>query len=421
MLCILFWISKNSGIILATLFFFTFLTFVLEKPTNIKVGKGYWTLKLSKKIEEYATTFTVHGLSRIYIGNATEKCLWTIFVVFALVVNGYVLTHYVTKYQKHDVYQSLSYTSTTQAYYPQITFCLFYREVALAYFKEKTMNLPNTHYIWSNNVFILRQRSPSNKSLLPQFVERFNYVISHKETNGTCITWHNYKKLYQNLFSSENSFILLDLLVPKVQRGLSLISLTVNEQSVSGIHQNPHLLVFENRWYQLTFSKTVIIRKPYPFPSRCTFKTKQHKFPGLYNQQVCKFVENDTKLIQKFPNQVQSCPLACEESSFYFSTTIISNIKPCYIDIAKLEKSDGSFPCGNKDNETKVEFVSYRFLLSYQHPEVYTTIEEKELYPKIQMIGEIGGFFGLMIGASCLSLLELVICIILVAAKRIWR
>ena len=421
MLCILFWISKNSGIILATLFFFTFLTFVLEKPTNIKIGKGYWTLKLSKKIEEYATTFTVHGLSRIYIGNATEKCLWTIFVVSALVVNGYAFTQYVTKYQKREVYQSLSYTSTNQAYYPQITFCLFGREDALEYLKEKTMNIPNTNSFWSNNVFILSQYSPFNKSLFSKFVERPKFVISHKETNGTCITWHNYKKLYQNLFSYENSFILLDLHVPKVQRGLSLISLTVNEQNVSGIHQNPHLLVLENRWYQLTFSKTVIIRKPYPFPSRCTFKTKQHKFPGLYNQQVCKFVENDPKLIQKFPNQVQSCPLACEESSFYFSTTFIGKMKPCYIDIAKLEKSDGSFPCGNKDNETKVEFVSYSFLLSYQHPEVYTTIEEKELYPMIQMLAEIGGFFGLMIGASCLSLLELVICIVLAAAKRIWR
>ena len=421
MLCILFWISKNSGIILATLFFFTFLTFVLESPTNIKIGKEYWTLKLSKKIEEYATTFTVHGLSRIYIGNATEKCLWTIFVVFALVVNGYVLTKYVTKYQKHEVYQSLSYTSTTQAYYPQITFCLLGREDALKYVKEKTMNIPNTHYFWSNNVFIVSQYSPNDKSLFSDFVERPEYVISHKETNDTCITWHNYKKLYQNFFSSENSFILLHLFVPKVYHSINTMVLTINEQNVSGIHQKSHLLVFGNRWYQLTFSKTVISRKPYPFPSRCTFKTKQHKFPGLYNQQVCKFVENNTKLVQKFPNQDKSCPLACDETSFYFSTTLIEKFKPCYIDIAKLKKGDGSYPCGNKDNETKVEFVRYKFLLSYQHPEVYTTIEEKELYPKIQMIGEIGGFFGLMIGASCLSLLELVICIILVAAKRIWR
>ena len=130
--------------------------------------------------------------------------------------------------------------------------------------------------------------------------------------------------------------------------------------------------------YQLTFSKIVIIRKPYPFPSRCTFKTKQHNFPWLYNQQVCKFVKNDTEFINKFGEQDQNCPLACEDISFYFSTTAIKEIKlPCNINIVTLEKGNSLY-CKEKPENNTLAFLRYQFLLSYQHPEVYATIEEKE-------------------------------------------
>lgn len=157
---------------------------------------------------------------------------------------------------------------------------------ALKYLKENGLSKIdqiNSPYYWSIKVFFLSHYSPPDKYLFNSEFEKPKYMINHEETNGTCVTWYSQKKLYQNLFRSKDSFVLLDLMVPKLTDDLEMLLLTVNEQNVSGIHQNPSLLAFANLMYQLTFSKTVIIRKPYPFPSQCTFKTKQHKFPGLYN------------------------------------------------------------------------------------------------------------------------------------------
>ena len=81
----------------------------------------------------------MHGLSRIYTGNTTEKFFWLIFVILALVINGIVLTGYVSWYQKYGVYQDVSYTPTTKSFYPQITFCLSDRKDALKHLKRKTL------------------------------------------------------------------------------------------------------------------------------------------------------------------------------------------------------------------------------------------------------------------------------------------
>ena len=243
-------------------------------------------------------------------------------------------------------------------------------------------------------------------------------MISHEETNDACITWHSHKKLYQKLSTYKNYFVLLKLMISKLEEVPELILLTINEQNVSGIHQNPQLIVHPNLMYRLSFSKTVFIRKPYPFPSRCTFKTKQHKFAGLYNQKVCKFVNNDPELVTKFDNQDQSCPLVCKDTSFYFSTAVIKEIKqPCKNDKVKL--SNGNLPkCEEEVKTDTIEFLNYQFLLTPQHPKS-TTIEEKELYPLVQMLGKIGGFMRLMVETSCLLLLELVIRAILMVVKRI--
>ena len=54
-----------------------------------------------------------------------------------------------------------------------------------------------------------------------------------------------------------------------------------------------------------------------------------------------------------------------------------------------------------------MKFVRCQILLSFQHPKVYIAIEEKELYPLVQMLGEIGGFMGLMIFLSVTSQIDI--------------
>ena len=75
-------------------------------------------------MEEYTTTLTLHGLSRIYSGNAVEKVIWSALVLISMIFAGLAFHSFLLKYHKYEVYQSVYSTPATEAYYTQVTFCL---------------------------------------------------------------------------------------------------------------------------------------------------------------------------------------------------------------------------------------------------------------------------------------------------------
>ena len=402
---------------------------------------------MSQKIKEYATSFTIHGLSKVYTGNKLEKCIWLTFVLAALIVSGFIIKIFATKYQRHDVYQSHSSTFTARLYYPQVTFCLLnlsprYRPPK--YFsicdtgirKNQSCNKYKGPFAWSNRVFIIKQFLGSTANFGTIRINP-NDIINHEETNGSCITWHAKKTIFQD--GLKRSTVRLTLYVPKniSPRSLNVISVTVVEQNVSGIFQEPQITMKEGEKHIVTLSKTVTIRKPKPFPSNCTYKTKEHKFPGLYSQTVCHYFNHEISMYQRnittksfgryyIPKDIlnqpsleqQSCPLACESTRFDISSMIDDSDKR-YCNIALGD--DNPWPKCIQRNKNKIttSFSQFSLSIQYQHPQIYTTIEEKELYSFSEMLAEIGGFIGLLIGASCMSVLELIIYAILLVLKRL--
>ena len=57
---------------------------------------------MSQKIEAYTTSFTIHGLSKVYTRNKLQKCIWLTFVSVAVVVSGFIIKIFATKYKRHD-------------------------------------------------------------------------------------------------------------------------------------------------------------------------------------------------------------------------------------------------------------------------------------------------------------------------------
>ena len=97
----------------------------------------------------------------------------------------------------------------------------------------------------------------------------------------------------------------------------------------------------------------------------------------------------------------QSCPLGCESSRFNISSMIdYSDKRYCNIDLG----DDHPRPKYIQRNKNK---MTTSFSQLSQHPQIYTTIEEKELYSFSELLAEIGGFIGLLIGVSCMYLLGL--------------
>ena len=216
-----------------------------------------------------------------------------------------------------------------------------------------------------------------------------------------------------------------------------MVSVTITEQNVVGILQEPQITMKEGKKHIVTLSKTVKIRKTKPFPSNCTYKTKKHKFSGLYSQVVCHYFNHEismykinitTKSFGRYyiPNDImnkpsveqQPCPLVCESTRFDISSMIDDSDKRCCN--INLGDSNTQPKCIQRNkNKRTASFSKFSFSIHYQHPQIYTTIEERELFSFSEMLAEVGGFIGLLIGASCMSLVELIIYAILLALKRL--
>ena len=416
-------------------------------------------------MEEYATTLTLHGVSRIYSGNAVEKFIWSVLVLASVIFAGLAFTGFLKKYHKYEVYQSVYSTPTTEAFYPQITFCLsayqpkwqalLCKEIhyisCKTIQKEKLWNKTNKGSFWSNGIFIIKQTFITNNTINMSINQ--SHIVSHEETNDTCVTWHFKKSLREVLFTFSTLHLNLHVREDLLPSNFQDITVAISEQNVSGIHLMPKFSLSPGDDYIMRLSKTVTIRKPKPYQSQCTFKTKQHYFPGIYNQQVCQTVSNDIKLFKSsgrtqeftkhlFPKDIlnkygidgranekedtaiksMNCLLACIDTTFDVNVLETKRFEESCIMNLESFVTNGTIHC-LREQSTNITntLLQYSLRLSYLHPESYTIIEEKGLYNFSELLADVGGFLGLMVGASCLSLLELVICITLMVLKRFFK
>ena len=418
----------------------------LDHPERVKTGENV-ERKISNKMEEYATSFTIHGLSKIYTGNPLEKLLWITCVLVALVCCGLITSSYATKYRQREIYQNVLERAETKAYFPQVTFCVLnFHPLFCEQYNVCGRNIPedqpwsksNSSFIWSNDVFVIESTYSKNVFQYDNLEIRPGDIISHKEVNGSCVTWHGEKKLYHHPFNMGN--ILLNVYVPKdiAITETVIVGATIDEQNVSGILQIPHAVFKAGDYFAAQLSKTFIIRKANPFPSKCMGNMKEYNFPGLYNQRVCKFIKNTVKYLKEIKGALsfierlvdknllnkyfagQYCPFPCEETRYDISwITSTDDEKYCNISNKRFDINE-SLSCVDKTSDADTtKFAKFSLELLFKHPEFFTIIEEKELYSLQEMLGEIGGFLGLMIGASCMSLLELIIYLILSVTRKL--
>ena len=418
----------------------------LDYSELVKTGENV-ERKISNKMEEYATSFTIHGLSKIYTGNPLEKLIWITCVLVALVCCGLITSSYATKYRQREIYQNVLERAETKAYFPQVTscvlnlhplFCEQYNICSRNIPEDQPWSKSNSSFIWSNDVFVIEALYSKNVFKFYNLEIKPGDIISHKEVNGSCITWHGEKKLYHNPFRMGN--IVLNVYVPKAIAIVEpIIGVTIEEQNVSGILQIPQYAFLEaGESVGAQLSKTIIIRKANPFPSKCMGNMEEYNFPGLYNQKVCRFIKNTMKYLKEINGVLsfieslvdknllnkyfaeQHCPFPCEETRYDISwKTWTDDEKYCKISNKHFDIDERLSCVDETSNENTIEFAKFSLELQFKHPEFLTIIEEKELYPLQEMLGEIGGFLGLMIGASCMSLLELIIYLILSVTRKL--
>lgn len=406
--------------------------------------------KLVHKKDEYIQSFTVHGLTRICTGSKAESSFWLVMLLFGLVISVYVVYRLVSKYLRFEIYTEISQMVTSHNYFPAITFC-DYNLLMATYFaycgvssgdkhnhihvpcqvtasnkKNTIKNILNNTKEWSNGKFHVTQcfswgsRQCANDTFLK----------SLSKHNHACFTW-NYNSDFYDAYS--HAYIQFSANKTADFQHSYIVAL-VHDPRIEELDMTNRVILEPAKTYELRIAKTVMKRLPSPYPSKCTDKKPNDIFPGKYTRRTCLESIN-------YVNMFKKCGDVLDHHKEYIPADIvrqykrnetIKNIMSCVHKFSKTQvemTDDCPFPCeemelqtmasfhemsGKKDGENSI----YRVDIQYQNVDSYRVVEEKMLFSWDQVIGEVGGLLGLVIGASFISFIEILAYLYLCCIQR---
>ena len=259
------------------------------------------------------------------------------------------------------------------------------------------------------------------------------YFTTKTKLNNSCITW-NYDGTFHDTYGHVD--IKFDFTKPPHMTNDVQLFAIPHDPNILEIDLTKKVEIDADHKYEIKIDKTYIKRLPAPYPSNCTDGEGENIFEGKYTRFNCieshyyidmykrcgdvfdyvkkyipqtvveKYGDNSTKVQSCLRNYTQRelrnlkrCQFACEVLDLnYFTTFQMRRMK-------------------REDNHTNV--LRYQIGIQLKTANEYKIMEEKQLYTLSQMACEIGGFVGLIMGMSMISLIEIVVFIVLSIAKRV--
>lgn len=409
---------------------------------------------LSEKKSEYASTLTMHGLARIFTASTPEATFWLVILLVGVSISSYVIHGLVSNYLSYKIYTELRSTVTTTNTLPGLTVC-DYEEMSDNYFsycgmkanasgqldsltmacnhsfvqEQEITNLLHKNNRWSNGYFHVKEcRGWSGKDCAND-----KYIKSLSNYKHRCFTLNYGANLYDAYSHVDVTF---ELNTTNAVRKNKIV-LVIHDPRVKELDITNRVILEAGSTVELKVEKTLIKRLPFPFPSNCTLGKYNDHFPGKYTRRNC--LESNV-----YVNMLKECGAVWDYHRNFLPADILEKYeKPnisinesieCMTNYAKREVRDihdCPFPCEeieyittptiyyNNINTSTSNRTTYRFEMQYQQVDSYKTIEEKQLYSLDQVAGEVGGFLGLVIGASFISIIEIVFYAILCMIHKI--
>lgn len=189
--------------------------------------------------------------------------------------------------------------------------------------------------------------------------------------------------------------------------------------------------------YEITVGKTLLVRKAEPY-SKCQESAGSRDldvFPGAYSRRTCIITYKQMAIFKECGDifdHIRSF-LPQETIQMLQQNKTIKEVQECirrnFVKIKGPPKEICPFPCSEmslrisphsyKRDDAKEGI--YDLELQLESVDSYTLMEEQPIYSLEQLSAEIGGFLGLVVGASLLSFIEMFICGTLVLLKKIFN
>ncbi len=421
-------------------------------------------------------SLTVHGLPRIFLSKRLlPKLIWATIFVFACSLLGLFLHERVVLYTKRHHSIKMERTTSSSMNFPTLTICdtdRMYDEQSLKFsdFPEKCNRRPNGQAtelfrygckLFTSNVsfsctydFRSRCRFPEHFAPSRSFYQCFTF-----NKNGTLVQSVNERNygidllLYKNpnegtTFSIDNNPL------RKFSQGLLLLVHSPDEEM--GIALGNSVALIPGFQIEISLIKKDLKRLPAPFASNCSSKTTvKQLIGGKYNRKNClsscsfnqiyekcgKVTEHaqpympqkDYPTTKTFINQssynecrlknalsngntICDCPFPCEQVTYEKQVTqrpwqASSLTKTMKIQLAKF--------LGIQPSEVNLNLLKENFIHLKVFFDDFTTltIVEQEMYNIESLLCDFGGLMGLLVGASAISLLE-ILCLL---AQALWN
>lgn len=418
-------------------------------------------------MNEYAYSFTIHGLSRIASGNKKEKIIWAIFISSAVATAAYLIQGYIKTYLKHEVYQDLTAMKIDTMYFPSVTFCLVSPKYILNNYYEPKCKIPkrkleeSSDFLTANSFFAVASCQMDRVSGCYQDDGLIHF---REDMKHACFTWHPQRKFFQRERGMYIKFLVDDTVGRHDE-----VSVTIHDQDIDPMFLTPQLSISPEKRYLLKITKRITKRLPHPFPSKCSNKTKDHHFPGAYDRETCVAINRNIEIFKKheefsdlgkyslqlamgdkfnlskyrdgftrialdrFLNdgiKYPPCPFSCYETRYEVTPSVLDNLRFDYRHLPSDKVMHNPFvydtsydyfwgdDCAFLRFNPSLSPVLYNVQIDYLNKDFYYLSEEKELYPWDKMLGEIGGIVGLMMGASALSIVEVLIYVAIASGRK---
>ncbi|XP_066927996.1 acid-sensing ion channel 5-like isoform X2 [Clytia hemisphaerica] len=401
----------------------------------------------NKRIGDYVDGFTVHGLTKVFKGKKKESTVWMVFIFVGLLLAGVVIGRLVAKYYRFETYTEVKSVVTAKNVIPSISVCDF-SELRKAYFSycgttllSKDENrtkeycdhsklnleaLDNSTMVngkWRNRLFEIEECYPweGAKCNSPK------YFKSHML--GACFTW-NYDGEFHDAYGHVDFQFKYLRNSSKHRPDIIIIP---HDPRISEIDLTKKITIDMNKHYEIKIGKTYMIRKPHPY-SKCTAEATNAEldvFPGNYDRRTCRETYKQLNSFKECGDIFEYFKSYLPKSFIkkYAQNRTIGEMEMCILKTINVKPPEDlcPFPCeelslnihtnvydGDKHNKDL-----YIFGIQLENVDTYTVMEEQSLYSAEQMSSEIGGFLGLVIGASLLSFVELFACGALYVLKKI--
>ncbi|XP_066920964.1 acid-sensing ion channel 5-like [Clytia hemisphaerica] len=412
---------------------------------------------IKQKINEYVNTFTVHGLTKVFIGERLESAFWLVILFCGLIFSVVVVYGLVVKFLNFGIYTEIRSQVTDENFFPSITFCekIMYTDHHTSYCGipyddymstvdnhrdstcDHTYNRTNLNItisegngtFWSNGFFNIT-KCKTNKHI---HCANNGYFKSLSSFNHSCIRWN-----YNGNLSGINNHVDIEFEfnIPDWfdKDRAEIITATPHDASINELDRTQRIEIEPHKIYDINLDKTEIRRLPYPFPSNCSNnKDKFHLFPGRYTRRSCiesyKFIEMYKDCGDTTDHIRPMIPRDIIEK--YHQNNTINNTIPCIFSHMRgneVRAEKCAFPCSEielmffptfKRARNNTSTPTYKLTIKYHHVAAYRIMEEKALYSWDQLACEIGGFISVVIGASIISMIEVLVFLILVIVKKL--